>query len=48
MTGFRIEIDVAGLVHQQWWRMSWKHRWLWLVPGARKRIEAEAVRRMTT
>lgn len=44
MTRFRIEVNARTAVHQQWRKLPWRYRWIWLVPGARKRIEAEAVR----
>ena len=46
MTGFRIEVDIEALVHQNWKRLPWKYRWLRIIPGVRRRIEAQAVRDM--
>ena len=49
MTGLRIDIDVKGLVHEQWAKLPlWKRIMVALIPGvSRRAIEAEAVRRMT-
>jgi hypothetical protein len=44
MTGFRIGVDVRGLVHQNWRRLPWRYRLLALIPGERARIEAAAAR----
>lgn len=47
MTGIRIGVDLEALVHQSWKGLPWWRRLvLWFKPGARKAIEAEAVRRM--
>lgn len=46
MSGFRIEVDVKALVHRNWRHLPWKYRWLWLIPGERKKIETLVVNRM--
>lgn len=42
-----LSVDARALVHREWWHLPWRRRYLWLIPGARRRTEDAAVTRLT-